>query len=85
MEIVSFDFYPVNEKIQLSVYSNKYSRLMQGTGRVAWIQQLPNQDKYRIGIELVELSRSTYQRLKNVVQDSILKHMVIYYGENHAK
>ena len=84
MEIVSFDFYPINERVQVKVFSNCYNRLMQGVGKIVWVEQLPNQDKYRIGTEIVELSRSTYQKLKGVVEDSILRNLMINPGETYA-
>ncbi|MCP4649165.1 MAG: PilZ domain-containing protein [PVC group bacterium] len=81
MELVSFDFYPVNDRVQVQVFSSSYASMMQAVGRIVWVQQLPNQEKYRIGIELVEVSRSAYRKLTSLVQNTLLSHGIGLQGD----
>lgn len=54
LQIVSFDFYPVEGKVFMQLFSADNISLFKTVGRVVWVQQFPYQQKYKIGIEFVD-------------------------------
>ncbi len=73
LQIISFDFYPVNEKVKIEIFSSKYSSMLQVIGRVVWVTQFPYQRKYRVGIELVDISKAVYRKIKDLIEAKLLK------------
>ena len=67
LSLLSFDFYPVNERIRLTVFSNAWIKLIETMGRVVWVKQLPHQRKYRVGVEFIETSEDTLQKIKKLM------------------
>ena len=65
--ITSFDFFAVNEKVHLQLFSSAWASLLEIIGKVVWIKRLPFQDRFRIGIEFVDTSESSTQKIKNLM------------------
>ena len=65
--ITSFDFFAVNEKVHLQVFSSAWAHLLEIIGKVIWIKIVPFQDRFKIGIEFVDSSESLKQKIKNIM------------------
>ncbi len=67
IEITSFDFYPVSGKVHLKLLSNACVKLFEIIGRIIWVQEMPFQNKYKIGIEFVDKSRDVDNTIKTIM------------------
>ncbi len=65
--ITSFDFFAVNEKIHLQIFSSVWAILVEIIGRVVWVKRLPFQDRFKIGIEFIDASESLMQKIKSLM------------------
>ncbi|MFH1459536.1 MAG: PilZ domain-containing protein [Candidatus Omnitrophota bacterium] len=68
LSIFSFDFYPVNQKVHLKLYSSTWNELLDTVGKIIWVRQLPYQNKYRIGIEFTNTSQDAMKKIKTIVE-----------------
>jgi len=71
MSITSFDFYPVNGKVHLSILSNALTSMVEAIGKVVWIRELPHQKRFKIGIEFEDASESLMERIKHLIARSL--------------
>ncbi len=83
LQIISFDFYPVNERVKIQIFSTQYASLFEVVGKVAWVRQFPCQSKYRIGIELVDISKEVYRKIKDLIETKIIKPFH-HWGDKNA-
>ena len=67
MSITSFDFYPVKGRVHLKIFSDALTSLVETIGRIVWIEELPLQKRFRIGIEFVDSSESFIGKIKEVL------------------
>ena len=67
LSLTSFDFYPVEGKVHLQIFSNAWMKLIEIIGRVVWVEQLPFQNRYKIGIEFVDRSSGVDQGLSRLL------------------
>ena len=65
--ITSFDFFAVNKKMHLQVFSSAWVILLEMIGRVIWVKRLPFQDRFKIGIEFVDASESSMQKIRSLM------------------
>lgn len=65
--ITSFDFFPVNEKVYLKLFSKAWVCLLEIVGKVIWVKQLPYQNRFRIGIEFANDDRDLARKIKNIL------------------
>ncbi|MFH1093879.1 MAG: PilZ domain-containing protein [Candidatus Omnitrophota bacterium] len=65
--ITSFDFFGVNEKVHLQLFSSAWAHLLEIIGRVVWVERLPFQDRFKIGIEFVDTSESLKKKIKDIM------------------
>ncbi|MBU4304180.1 MAG: PilZ domain-containing protein [Candidatus Omnitrophica bacterium] len=56
LSMTSFDFYPVNGNVHLQIFSDAWIKLIEVIGHVVWVEQLPFQSKYKIGVEFMDRS-----------------------------
>ncbi|MCG2713107.1 MAG: PilZ domain-containing protein [Candidatus Omnitrophica bacterium] len=68
--ITSFDFFAVNEKVHLQLFSSAWVHLLEIIGKIVWIKRLPFQDRYKIGIEFVDTAESLKQRIRSMMNKS---------------
>ena len=68
--IMSFDFFAVNEKVHLQLFSSAWAHLLEIIGRVVWVKRLPFQDRFKIGIEFVDTTESLKQKVKSIMSGS---------------
>jgi len=61
--ITSFDFFAVDEKVHLQLFSSAWGYLLEIIGRVVWIKRLPFQDRFKIGIEFTDISEDLKQKI----------------------
>lgn len=65
--LTSFDFFAVSEKVHLQVFSQTWAQLFEIIGKVIWIERLPFQDRFKIGIEFVDMSEGLKQKIKRIM------------------
>ena len=68
--ITSFDFFAVNEKVHLQVFSSAWAHLLEIIGTVVWVKRVPFQDRFKIGIEFVDTTESLMQKIKSIMHKS---------------
>jgi len=68
--VISFDFYPVNGKVYLELLSRTCAKLFAIIGRIVWVQQIPFQNKYKIGIEFMGTSVDSERKIKAIMAPS---------------
>ncbi|MFH1061579.1 MAG: PilZ domain-containing protein [Candidatus Omnitrophota bacterium] len=56
LQVSSFYFYPVHSAMLIELHLNKDSAPIKTVGKVVWVEQLPYQDLFKLGIEFAELS-----------------------------
>ncbi|MCM8812508.1 MAG: PilZ domain-containing protein [Candidatus Omnitrophica bacterium] len=67
IELISFDFYGIDGRIHVHMFSDRNMPLMDITGRIVWVQQMPYQEKFRVGVQFLEMSSGN--ALRQVVID----------------
>ena len=65
--LTAFDFFAINEKVHLQLFSSAWVRLLEIVGRVVWIKRLPFQDRFKIGIEFVDISENAKQKIRSLM------------------
>ncbi len=65
--ITSFDFFAVNEKVHLQLFSSAWAHLLEIIGKVVWVKRLPFQDRFKIGIEFVDTTESLKQKIRSIM------------------
>jgi len=68
LQISSFYFYPVNFRMPVEVSMSPDRPPVQGVGRVVWVEQLPYQERYKVGIEFTELNEHSRRQLRDMAQ-----------------
>ncbi len=71
IQLSSFYFYPVNSKMIFDIFPSYNMEPILTVGRVVWVEQVPYQEKYKIGIEFSEMnqeSRLYLNRLINAIR-----------------
>jgi Tfp pilus assembly protein PilZ len=71
VQISAFYFYPVHTKMLLELHLNSDSAPVKTMGKVAWVEQLPYQEVFKIGIEFAELSAFNQSSVRKVIVDKI--------------
>ncbi|MFH2137040.1 MAG: PilZ domain-containing protein [Candidatus Omnitrophota bacterium] len=69
IQLSSFYFYPVNSRIMLETALLKDAEPVTIVGKVVWIEQFPYQERYKVGVEFVDLS----QEIQLQLRDSVLQ------------
>jgi len=65
--ITSFDFFAVNKKIHLQIFSSAWAHLLEIIGNVVWVKKVPFQNRYKIGIEFVDTNEGLKDRIKKIM------------------
>jgi len=63
LKIVSFDFYPVEDKVHLKLFSPHCVCVLDVIGKIVWVQQYPHQEKYMLGLRFLELSEAGHKKV----------------------
>jgi c-di-GMP-binding flagellar brake protein YcgR len=71
VQISSFYFYPVHSKMMVELHLNNDSAAVKTMGKVVWVEQLPYQDVFKVGIEFSELSAFNQNSVRKVIVDKI--------------
>jgi c-di-GMP-binding flagellar brake protein YcgR len=71
MQISSFYFYPVHSRMLMELYLSMDSEPVKTMGKIVWIEQLPYQDMYKVGIEFSDLNDKGHDSLKELIDDTI--------------
>jgi len=71
LQLSSFYFYPVNSRILMEVYLSGDSEPVKTVGKVVWVEQLPYQDRYKVGIEFSDLDEEGRGHLRQVISKSL--------------
>jgi hypothetical protein len=61
-------FFPADALVLLDMDTPTPADPLRAVGRVAWAQQVPYGDRWRLGVELAELSDDTRLRLRKLVR-----------------
>ena len=67
LRISSFYFYPVNSKVTLEVFMRQGTEPVKAVGKVVWVEQLPYQERYRVGLEFSDINEDGRAHLKEVI------------------
>ncbi len=67
LQLSSFHFYPVNSRMILDIFPLYDMEPIRSVGRVVWIEQVPYQERYKIGIEFSEMNDERRDHLKQIV------------------
>lgn len=67
IQLSSFYFYPVNSKMILEIFPSNDTEPIITLGRVVWVEQVPCQEKYKIGIEFSEMNIESRVHLKEII------------------
>lgn len=68
--ITSFDFFAVNKKVHLQLFSSAWAHLLEIIGRVIWIKRVPFQERFKIGIEFMDTSGGSKQKILSIMNKS---------------
>jgi len=71
MQISSFYFYPVHAKLMLELYLAIDSEPIITVGKVVWVEQVPYQDRYRVGIEFSGIEDENKTSLRHIIDENI--------------
>ncbi len=71
MQISSFYFYPVHSKMLLELYLSLDEEPIKTVGKVVWVEQVPYQDLFKVGIEFSELSDISQTHVRELITDTI--------------
>lgn len=63
LKIVSFDFYPVEDKVHIKLFSPHCVCVLDVIGKIVWVQQYPHQQKYMLGLRFIELSEAAHKKV----------------------
>ncbi|MCK4994926.1 MAG: PilZ domain-containing protein [Candidatus Omnitrophica bacterium] len=69
VQLSSFYFYPVNSKMILELFPMHEMEPIMTVGRVVWVEQVPYQERYNIGIEFSDLNDESRVHLRQIVTD----------------
>ena len=69
LQLSSFYFYPVHCKMTFEIFVSQDTEPISGVGRVVWVEQLPYQDRYKVGIEFSELNDDHRTHLRQVISE----------------
>ncbi len=65
--VSTFSFYPVDKNIYVEAYDGDTDYAFKVIGRVVWVEEVPSQRKFRMGIEWSDFCNEQYEHLKNLV------------------
>ncbi|MBU1087958.1 MAG: PilZ domain-containing protein [Candidatus Omnitrophica bacterium] len=71
MQLSSFYFYPVHSKMMVELFLNKDVAPIKTVGKVVWVEQLPYQDIFKVGIKFSELSDFNQTCLRELIINKI--------------
>ena len=66
MQYVSFRPVKEGQRLNMSLKVGDDFDFLEAAGAVRWFQQIPEEDAYRVGVELMKLSRDETQKLRNL-------------------
>jgi len=67
IQLSSFYFYPVNSRMVLEIFPTQDMEPIMTVGRVVWVEQVPYQDRYKIGIEFSDMNDESRVYLKQII------------------
>lgn len=70
IQLSSFYFYPVNSKMILEIFPVHDMEPILTVGKVVWVEQVPYQEKYKIGIEFSEMNAESRVQLKQIINSN---------------
>ncbi|MBI4708289.1 MAG: PilZ domain-containing protein [Candidatus Omnitrophica bacterium] len=65
--ITTFDFFPVNGKVHLKIFSNTLRQIMEIICKVVWIEQVPYQEKFKLGVEFIDNGDGVMRRIQGLI------------------
>ena len=68
MRINFFDFVPVNTEMNFQLKLSSIPKLIDVTGRVVWLQQVPYSDRYQIGLQFTEPDTLSREEIRSYVK-----------------
>jgi len=68
IQLSSFYFYPVNTRIMLDVFLACDEEPVHATGKVVWIEQIPYQERYKIGVQFSDVNEDSRQYLHRLMK-----------------
>ncbi|MBU0633504.1 MAG: PilZ domain-containing protein [Candidatus Omnitrophica bacterium] len=72
LKVTSFNYYLMKEKVHLHLFSPDCANLLDAVGEVVWVEKLPFQSRYKVGIRFVEESKSFYLKVKHLIKNCIM-------------
>ncbi|MBU4305497.1 MAG: PilZ domain-containing protein [Candidatus Omnitrophica bacterium] len=72
LQLSSFYFYPVHCKLLVELFVSQEAEPIKVVGRVVWVEQMPYQERYKVGIEFSDLNEESRVYLRQVISDSAL-------------
>lgn len=73
LQLSSFNFYPVNTRLVMEASLSNKSEPVAVVGRVVWIEQLPYQERFKMGVEFSEMSEDARMQFQNTIQSFVSK------------
>jgi c-di-GMP-binding flagellar brake protein YcgR len=67
MRLSSSEFFPVKSRVRVDLETARPATPIQVIGRVVWVEQLPEVDHWRVGVEFSDLSDGARSRLHEIV------------------
>ncbi|RKY36006.1 MAG: hypothetical protein DRP78_04700 [Candidatus Omnitrophota bacterium] len=67
VRISLFYFYPVNSKVNLTLFTAKDDLPFKALGKVSWVERVPYQERYRLGVEFVDLNDTHRNQLRRII------------------
>ena len=67
MKVSSFNFHPVNSRFMLEMLVSDDVEPIRSVGRVVWVEQLPYQDSFKLGIEFTDFSEEQKESLVDAI------------------
>ncbi|MBI4845923.1 MAG: PilZ domain-containing protein [Candidatus Omnitrophica bacterium] len=70
LQLFSFYFYPVRCKFMVEVFLSPITESLKTLAKVVWIEQMPFQERYRVGIEFSNLNEAGRSSLRQMIGQS---------------
>jgi len=71
IQVSSFYFYPVHSKMMVELFLNTDAASVKTIGKVVWVEQIPYQDVFKVGIEFSGLSAFNQSCLRALISEKM--------------
>ncbi len=70
LKLSAFYFYPVNSRLIIQVFLSPKMEPVKAVGKVSWVEQVPYQDRYKIGVEFSDITEEGRYNLRNIIKEN---------------